>query len=132
MLKSNQDIKISSEKSFGIVFTLVFLIIGIYPVIYSNQLNYWSLIISLVIFLITIFSPKFLKIPNKIWFRIGLFLGFIVSNIIMTLIFFTIVTPIGLIMKVIKKDLINQKIKKNLITYWTNKNDSNGSMKNQF
>ena len=126
----NQVIKISSNRSFGIVFFLVFLIISIWPMNQNGDLRIWSLIISFVFLVLGIINSKILTPLNKIWFKFGLFLGNIISPVIMALVFFLVVTPTGVIMRLLGKDILN--LKKNSSTYWIEKNNQDSSMKNQF
>ena len=125
------DLKIGSNKSFGIVFFLVFLIISVYPLLNNEDIRIWSLIISLVFLLLGILNSKLLNPLNKIWFKFGILLGKTISPLIMGLIFFFVVTPIGLIMKLFGKDLINLKYHSK-DTYWIDKNGPKSKMKNQF
>ncbi len=125
------DLKIGSNKSFGIVFFLVFLIISVYPLLNNEDIRIWSLIISLVFLLLGILNSKLLTPLNKIWFKFGILLGRTISPLIMGLIFFFVVTPIGLIMKLFGKDLINLKYHSK-DTYWIDKNGPKSKMKNQF
>jgi hypothetical protein len=127
----NSKIKISSNRNFGIVFFAVFLIIAFWPLLNHNEIRYWSLIISLVFFILGIINSKLLTPLNKIWFKFGILLGNIISPIVLALIFFLIVTPTAIIMKIIGKDILNLK-KKNIKSYWIKKNSNKNSMKNQF
>ena len=127
----SEKIKISSNRSFGIVFFLVFLLISIYPLINQNEIRLWSLVISLIFLVLGINNSKFLTPLNKLWFRFGLLLGKIVSPIIMGVIFFLVVTPIGLLMRLLKKDLLDLKFN-NEKTYWIRKIDKNNRMNKQF
>ena len=105
---SNIDnIKLPSNRSFGIVFFVVFLLIGLYPLLNSEEARLWSLIISLIFILLGLLNSKILTPLNKIWFKFGIFLGKIISPLIMGIIFFLVVTPIGLIMRLLGKDLLN-------------------------
>tara|TARA_A100001011_G_scaffold324852_1_gene347425 strand:- start:1732 stop:2118 length:387 start_codon:yes stop_codon:yes gene_type:complete len=126
-----EKIKISSNRSFGIVFFVVFLLISIYPLINQSEIRLWSLIISIIFLVLGIANSKFLTPLNKLWFRFGLFLGKIISPIIMGVIFFLVVTPIGLLMRLLKKDLLNLKINDEK-TYWIKKIDTNNRMNKQF
>ena len=126
-----QNIKISSNKSFGIVFFVVFLLIGIYPIINDNNPRYWSLLLSIIFLFLGIINSKILTPLNIIWFKFGILLGKIVSPIIMAIIFFFVVTPIGLLMRILKKDLLNLKYN-NDKTYWIKKSDHKSKMVNQF
>ena len=125
------EIKLGSNKSFGIVFSVVFLLISIYPLINNENIRYWSLIIALVFLILGLLNSKILTPLNKIWFKFGIFLGSIVSPVIMGIIFFLVVTPIGLIMRLLGKDLLNLKFNKNN-SYWIKKNGPKSKMKNQF
>ena len=127
----HENIKIGSNRSFGIVFFVVFLSIGLWPILTDNQLRIWSIVISLIFLILGVFNSKILTPLNKVWFRFGIFLGNFVAPIIMGIVFFLVVTPTGLIMKLFRKDLINLR-KNNSDTYWIEKKDIKSSMKNQF
>ena len=126
-----EDIKISSNRSFGIVFFIVFLIVAIYPLINNADLRIWSLIISIIFLILGLINSKFLTPLNKLWFKFGLLLGRLISPIIMGIIFFFVVTPIGLILRTFGKDVLNLK-KNNSKSYWIKKNGPISKMKNQF
>ena len=125
------DVKISSNRSFGIVFFIVFLLIALYPLTYSEEIRVWSATISLIFLVLGLFNSKILTPLNKLWFKFGIFLGKIVSPIIMGIIFFLVVTPIGLLMRLLGKDLINLKYNNNK-SYWIEKKGPKSKMKNQF
>ena len=125
------DVKISSNRSFGIVFFIVFLLITLYPLTYGGEIRIWSLIISLIFLILGLLNSKILAPLNKIWFRFGILLGKIVSPLIMGIIFFLVVTPIGFIMRLLGKDVLNLKYNKNK-SYWIEKNGPKSKMKNQF
>ena len=125
------DIKISSNRSFGIVFFIVFLLIASYPLTYSGEIRVWSAIISLIFLILGLLNSKILTPLNKLWFKFGIFLSKIISPFIMGIIFFLVVTPIGLIMKLMRKDLLNLKHNKGK-TYWIEKKGPKSKMKNQF
>ncbi len=127
----DKDIKIGSNKSFGLLFFVVFLIIGLWPLINDNIIRYWSLIISFIFLLLGLANSKFLSPLNLIWFKFGLLLGRFISPIVMGIIFFLVVTPIGILMRLINKDLLNLKYN-NENSYWIIKNDPKSKMKNQF
>jgi hypothetical protein len=127
----NNDIKIGSNKSFGVVFFIVFLIIALYPMLKGQDLRLWSLIISLIFLILGIINSTVLTPLNKIWFKFGILLGNIISPIVMAIVFFVVVTPTGIIMKILRKDLIGLK-KNNKNTYWIEKKAKMTSMKNQF
>ncbi len=122
----------SSEKSFGVVFSIVFLIIALYPLITSEGLRIWALVVSIIFFLLAFLAPKILVLPNKLWFKFGLLIGSIVAPIVITLVYFATVVPTGLIMRLLGKDLLKQKLDKNAKSYWIERKEPMGSMKNQF
>ena len=125
--------KIPTNKNFGLVFCFVFFLIFLEPIIRNEELRYWSIIISLIFLILGLTNSKLLKPLNKIWFKFGLFLGKTVSPIIMGIIFFLVITPTSLILKLFNKDILNIKKKKNnLKSYWVVKSEKRGSMKNQF
>ena len=127
----NSKIKISSNKSFGIVFFTVFLIIAIWPLLNGYGIRYWSLIISIVFLLLGILNSKILTPLNKIWFKFGILLGNVIAPIVMGIIFFLVVTPTSFIMKILGNDLLNLK-KNTKNSYWIKKQNQNSRMKNQF
>ena len=125
------DVKISSNKSFGIVFFVVFLIIGLFPLINDQEIKIWSILTSLIFLILGLINSKILTPLNKVWFKFGIFLGKIISPIVMGLIFFLVVTPIAFLMRMLKKDLLNLKFNKNN-SYWIKKTDPKSTMKNLF
>jgi len=126
-----KKIKISSNKSFGIVFFIFFLIIALWPLINDGNIRLWSLIVSIIFLILGIINSKILTPLNYLWFKFGLLLGKVVSPIVLGIIFFFVVTPTGIIMRLIGKDILNIK-KNNLNTYWIEKKNEKSSMKNQF
>ena len=121
----------STNRSFGVVFFIVFLAIGIYPILNGGEIRYWSLIISIIFLILGILNSKVLTPLNKIWFRFGIFLGKIISPLVMAIIFFFVVTPIGLLMRFIGKDVLNLKFN-NDKSYWIEQKGPKSKMKNQF
>lgn len=127
----SKKIAISSNKSFGIVFSIFFLIISLYPLFKGNELRTWSLIISIIFLILGLLNSKILTPLNKLWFKFGILLGNFISPVVMGVVFFAVVTPTSLIMKVLGKDLLNLK-KNNKKTYWIEKSKIKSSMKQQF
>ena len=127
----NSQISKSSNKSFGIVFFIVFLIIAFYPLFYEGSLRIWSLIISIIFLILGLTNSKVLTPLNNIWISFGIILGKVISPLIMGIIFFFVVTPIALIMKVLGKDVLNLKYNNNQ-SYWIEKSGPKSKMKNQF
>ena len=125
------EVKIGSNRSFGIVFFVVFLIVAIYPLTTHGDIRIWSLIISIFFLILGLLNSTLLNPLNKLWFKFGIFLGKIISPLIMGIIFFFVVTPIGLTMRLFRKDLLNLKYNKDK-SYWIKNNGSKSKMKNQF
>ena len=125
------NIKIGSNRSFGIVFFIVFLLIALYPVINNEEIRAWSLIVSLIFLVLGLLNSKILNPLNQIWFKFGVLLGRIISPLIMAIIFFFVVTPIGFIMRILGKDILNLRYNTKK-TYWIEKTGPKSKMKNQF
>ena len=125
------DIKRSSNKSFGRVFFIVFTIIGFWPLFDINTYRLWAIIIGLIFLTLGLMNSKILNPLNILWFKFGIFLGKIISPLVMGVIFFFVVTPIAVLMKILKKDLLDLKFNNN-DTYWIKKDDYKSKMKNQF
>ena len=129
-MKTN-NIKISSNRSFGIVFFIFFLIVAIFPLLNDENIRIWSLIVCTIFLISGLLNLRFLTPLNKLWFKFGIFLGNFVSPIIMGIVFFSIVTPTSFIMKLLGKNLLNLK-KNNKNTYWIAKSKIKSKMKDQF
>jgi hypothetical protein len=128
---NKNKVKIGSNKSFGFVFTILFTIIGLWPLYNDEIINTTFIFLAFILFLITIIKSDYLSLFNKIWFKFGLLLGGLISPIVMGVIFFLIITPISLILKIIGKDVLNIK-KNNNKSYWIIKSNLKSKMKNQF
>jgi hypothetical protein len=129
MKKLNKTSK-KNNISFGILFFIFFLIIGLYPLISNEIIRIWSIIVSLVFLIITIIKPNLFTLLNKLWIKFGILLGIIISPIVMGLVFFLVVTPIGVLVRILKKDVMG--LKKGTSSYWINRKDKLQSMKKQF
>ena len=123
--------KKNSNRTFGILFFLVFLVIGIWPILNNEGLRWWSIIISLIFLFLGIINSKILTPFNKIWIKIGELLGRVVAPIVMAIIYFFIVTPMAILLKLLKKDLLKIKFTP-VTTYWIKRDKKFGSMKRQF
>ena len=126
-----KNIKLPSNRNFGVFFFIVFLLISLWPLLTNNEIRIWSLAISLIFLILGLINSNLLNPLNKAWFKFGILLGTIISPIVMGIIFFLVITPTGIIMKALKKDILNLKKNSNN-TYWIKKENSNSSMKNQF
>ena len=127
----NSETNTSSNRSFGIVFSIVFLIIAIYPLINDEDIRIWSLVVSIIFLILGYFKSTILTPLNSLWYKFGIFLGRIVSPIILGVIYFFIVTPTSILMRLFKKDLLNLKFSNNN-SYWLEKQGPKSKMKNQY
>ena len=125
------NVNISSNRSFGIVFFIFFIILAFYPLINNGEMRISFLLISIIFLVLGLINSKILSPLNKLWYKFGILLGKIFSPIIMGIIFYLVVTPIGLIMRLIGKDVLNLKYQKKK-TYWIEKDGIKSKMKNQF
>ena len=131
-MRNNTKIKISSNRSFGIVFFFVFLIISLWPLINENPLRVWSIFVAIIFLILGLINSKLLTPLNVLWFKFGKLLGSMIAPIVMGIIFFLVITPIGLIMKIFGKDLLNKRYNNKSKSYWINREKSKGTMKQQF
>jgi hypothetical protein len=126
-----KNIKVSSNRSFGIVFFIFFFIISIFPLFKDEDIRIWAAIVAIIFLILGLLNSSALSPLNKIWFKFGILLGNLISPIVMGLIFFTVVTPTALIMRALGKDLLNLK-NNNKKSYWIEKSPVKSKMKNQF
>ena len=131
-LKQYTTIKKSSEKSFGIVFSLFFFILSIFPIFFQKQLNVYFLLIALIFIFFAFFKPIIFFYPNKIWMKVGELLNFIVSPLVMLLIFISAFLTTKFFLILFNKKLLYDKFDPKVKTYWTDYQKNKGSMKDQF
>ena len=131
-MTSNSKINISSNRSFGLVFFVIFLIVALWPLKYEEDIRLWSLVISIIFFILGVINSKLLTPLNKQWFKFGMLLGSIVSPIIMGIVYFAVVTPTGVLMRLLGKDLLRMSKVKNTSTYWIKRDKQKNTMKKQF
>ena len=129
-MKNLINIKRKDNITFGILFFVFFLIIGLYPLKSDGAIRIWSVLFSLVFLIITIIRPNLFTFLNKLWIKFGILLGGIISPIVMGLVFFFVVTPIGVLVRILKKDVMG--LKRGASSYWINREDKLQSMKKQF
>lgn len=123
-----------SSRNFGIVFAVVFLLIAAVPYVLSGKLYWWALVLGVAFGALALMKPTLLEPLNTLWFKFGLLLGAIIAPLVMMLVFFLVVTPTGLLLKVFGKDPLRLKRTKNQDTYWIVRQDTDeqATMKNQF
>lgn len=131
-VKSHHTVKAGSNRGLGIVFAAVFAIIGLYPLLGGGGIRIWALVIAALFLAVAFLAPGLLAVPNRLWTKFGLLLGAIVAPIVMMLVFFAAVTPIGLFMRAMGRDLLRQKRDPDTQTYWIKREEALGPMHNQF
>jgi hypothetical protein len=122
----------SSNKSFGLLFFVIFLILGLWPLKNGESLNFYFITASVVFLILGLLNSKFLSPLNKSWIKLGEILGVIIAPIVMALVYFVILTPVSIIVRVFGKDLLGLKFLKKKDTYWIKRKKILGSMKKQF
>jgi hypothetical protein len=125
-----KDIKRKDNITFGALFFVFFLVIGLYPLKTVGTVRIWSIVLSLLFLIITIIRPNLFTFLNRLWIQFGILLGKIISPLVMGLVFFFVVTPIGILIRMLKKDVMG--LKRGAPSYWINREDKAQSMKKQF
>jgi len=128
---NNNKIKISSNKSFGIVFFVFFLIISLFPLLKDNNIRIWAIITAIIFLILGFLNSPILTPLNRIWFKFGILLGNFISPVVMGVIFFVVVTPTALLMRIFGKNLLGLK-RNNKTSYWIERSEIKSKMKNQF
>ena len=129
-MKKLNKVSKKNNITFGVLFFIFFLIIGFYPIKSDGAIRIWSVLFSLVFLIITIIRPNLFTYLNRLWIQLGMLLGKIISPIVMGLVFFLVVTPIGVLVRILKKDVMG--LKRGESSYWINRKDKIQSMKKQF
>jgi len=131
---SNTEPKMLSNRAFGLIFSAIFMVFSIYPVLFGNGLRLWTLIISLLFLSTAVLVPSILTPLNKFWVKFGMFMHSIINPILMGLVFFLTVLPTGIIIKCLGKDPMNRKFDNNSKSYWIERKEkiSKESFDNQF
>ena len=132
LTRSREKLKIGSEKNFGIVFSIFFFLLTIYLYFFHGYFNIYTITISFLFFIISFSIPLLFKYPNIIWFYFGIILGKIVVPIFLLLTYFIIITPMGFLVRLFKRNYIDKKIDNNLSSYWIKRNTKLGSFDDQF
>ena len=123
---------ISSSKKFGILFFIVFLIVGLWPLLNSNEIRVWSIILAIIFLLTSLIKPSWLEPLNKLWIKFGELLGRFIAPIVMSIVFFLVLTPVSILVRIFKRDLLNLKFLKNKSTYWFKREKNVGPMNKQY
>ena len=124
--------KRSSNRSFGLLFFVVFLVIALWPLTKKSEINLYLISIALIFFVLGILNSKILSPLNKAWIKLGEILGRIVAPVVMAIVYFIILTPISLLVRLFGKDLIGMKFCNDIKSYWIKRKKNLGSMDKQF
>lgn len=131
--ESHVEVQKGSDRNFGLIFAVVFLLLGLFPVIAGAGVRWWSVMLAAVFLVVALVRPSLLAKLNTGWFKLGLALGAIVSPVVLFVVFCLTIIPLGVVMRLLGKDLLNLKINKNAESYWiTRVPEAHQSMKNQF
>jgi len=131
-LKSNTDVRMGSERNFGLVFAAVFALIAFFPLIRGSEPRWIVLALSVVFVILALFAPSILKVPNRLWFKFGMLLGAIVAPIVMGLVFLVAFIPVGLIVRATGQDLLAVKLDPEAESYWIVRKAAPNTMKLQY
>ena len=121
----------SSNKSFGILFFVVFFLYGIWPIVRSNEIRFWSILLGIIFLALGLLNSNILSPLNRYWVKFGELLGKIISPVVMAFVYFIIITPLAIIVRLLGKDLLKTKFNKSS-SYWMKRLKNIGSMKKQF
>lgn len=131
----SDDVKGSSNRSFGVVFAVVFAVIGLWPLIGAGPVRLWALAVSLVFLLLAFIAPKTLAPLNRLWLKFGLLLHKVVNPVIMAVMFFLVITPTALVVRLIGKRLLQTSFDREAASYWIERDPPGpdpADMQNQF
>ena len=117
-LSRTHDVKSSSDRSFGIVFAVVFAVLGLWPLVSGGAARWWSLGVAAAFLAVALAAPSLLAVPNRLWMRLGVLLNRIVSPVVLGIVFFLVVTPMGVVMRLLGKDPLRLRAKAPGATYW--------------
>ena len=132
MEESSVEINQGSDRNFGVVFASVFALIGGYLTWKSDGIAWWAFILAGIILFVALVRPSWLSVPNRLWFRLGILLGNIIAPLVMAVVFFLTVVPIGLIFRLRGTDLLRLKLDDTAESYWMERETQPHTMKNQF
>jgi hypothetical protein len=130
--KQFDNLKIRDLRSFGLIWSIFLILISLFPVLKGHHIRYWPIPFSVLFLIISFYTPKILSKFYVIWVKFGNLIGNVISKIVLFIIFYLLITPIGLILRISGKDLLNKKMDKGLTTYWIKRVTQPTSLKNQF
>jgi hypothetical protein len=134
-LRENTEVRIGSDRSFGLVFAVVFAVVALLPLWHGGSPRWWALAVALALVGVAFVRPAILHRLNRLWFRFGLLLSRVVSPIVMAVLFVTTIVPIGLVMRLRGADLLKRSFDPDAETYWIPVDPqarAETSMRNQF
>ncbi len=127
MTPTKKDLRI-----FESIWALIFVSIALYPLTHAGEIRLWALIIAIIFLVISLTAPSLLSGFYKVWVKVGEFIGAIISKVVLVLLFYTIFTPVALMLKLRGKDLLRKRLDRKASTYWEEREEQPGTLKNQF
>ncbi len=127
-----KQIKKKDLVTFSLIWAFIFFIIGVYPAIKNGDIRIWPLVVGFLFLSLSKIKPTVLTVFYILWTKLGVIIGGIVSKLIMLILYFGLLTPISLILKILGKDLLAKKMDRRKSTYWINRETQPQSMKKQF
>jgi len=121
-----------NNKGFGLLFFAVFLIIGLWPIINGENPRIIFFLFALIFLILGLINSKLLTPLNKVWVKFGELLGRIIAPIVMATVYFVVLTPLSIIVRIFGKDLLKVKFLENSKSYWIKRDKDLGSMDKQF
>ena len=134
-LNRDQHVEGSTDRSFGLVFAVVFLVIAGIPLLHGEAIRWWSVGVAAAFALAALVKPALLAGLNRLWMKLGILLGKVVSPIALGILFYIVITPIGTMIRLTGKDPLRLKFDPDAESYWIPREPPGpppGSMKNQF
>jgi hypothetical protein len=130
--KAHTEAPLGSERSFGVVFAAALGALGLYPLTKGSCPAYFALVLALLLLLISLARPEWLRWPNRLWAGFGRMLGAIVAPVVLAVVFVTVFIPMGLSRKLLGKDSLQRKFDQQRETYWITREEKMQSMERQF
>ena len=122
----------NQNRGFGLLFFIVFLVLALWPLTKKGEINFYLISIALIFLILGLFNSKILSPLNKVWIKFGEILGRVIAPIVMAIVYFLILTPISLLVRLFGKDLIGMKFSNDIKSYWIKRKKHIGSMDKQF
>ncbi|MGB8274464.1 MAG: SxtJ family membrane protein [Alphaproteobacteria bacterium] len=127
--------RLSSHRSFGLTISVALVVVGLWPLVHGGPVRIWALVLAAILAMAAWLRPESLAPFNRLWSRLGLFLGGVVTPVVMGLLFFTVMTPLAFILRALGKDTLGLRFDRAAATYWVERRPPGPdpqSMRHQF